>query len=70
MKWRFHVDLFDILGLLRPRYMTTLDLNLYAHIGCRRNIPIYAQATVSASSEKTEDIRALDWYPGAVVFRL
>jgi len=70
MKWLLNVDLFDILDLLRPRYMTTLDLNLYAHMRCRRNIPIYAQATVSARSEKTEDIRALDWCPGAVVFRL
>jgi len=50
--------------------MTTLDLDFYAHMGYRRNISIYAQATVSARSEDKEDIRALDWCPGAVVFRL
>ena len=50
--------------------MTALDLNLYAHIRCRRNISIYAQAPVSVRSETTEDIRALDWYPGQVVFPL
>jgi len=70
MKRLLNVDLFDILDLLRPRYMTALDLNLYAHMRRRRNIPIYAQATVSARSEKTEDIRALDRCPGAVVLRL
>jgi hypothetical protein len=53
--------------------MTALDLNLYAHMGCRRNISVYEQASmtsVSARSEQTEDIRALDWCPGVVLFPL
>ena len=66
----FNVDLFDILVLFCPREMTALDLNLYTHMGCRRNIPIYAQASVSVRSQETEDIQALDWCPGAVVFPL
>ena len=48
--------------------MTTLDLNLYTHMGCWRNIPIYAQASVSVCSQETEDIQALDWCPGFFFF--
>ena len=66
----FQADLFDILVLLRPRQMTDLHLNLYAHLGCWRNIPIYARDSVSVLSEETEDIRVLDWCPRAVVFPL
>ena len=50
--------------------MTALDLNLYAHMGCRRDISIYEQDPVSVRSETTEDILALNWYPGQVVFPL
>ena len=50
--------------------MTALDLNLYAQIRRRRNISIYAQGSLSVTSEATEDIRALDWGPGPVVFPL
>ena len=64
------VDLFDILVLLCPWQMAALDLNLYAHNRCRRNISICAQASVSGCGESTEDIRALDWCPGPVVFLL
>ena len=66
----FNVNLLDILVLLRPGYVTALDLNLYTHMGCRRNISVYSQASVSVRSEEKEDIRALDWCPGAVVFPL
>ena len=66
----FKADLFDILVLLRPRKMTGLHLNLYAHLGCRINISICAQALLSVRSEEKEDIRALDWCPRAVVFPL
>ncbi len=62
-----NVDLFDILVFLRPRQMTALDLNLYTHIGCWRNISTYAQASVSVHCEETGDIRGLDWCPGPVV---
>ena len=65
-----NVDLFDILVLLYPRQMTALDLNLYAHNRCRRNTSIYAQASMSGCGEETEDIRALDWFPGPIVFLL
>ena len=65
-----NVDLFDILAFLCPRQMTTLDLNLYVHNRCRRNISIYVQASVSECGEETEDIRALNWCPGPVVFLL
>src|SRR5258706_14792496 len=64
------VDIFDILVLLCPRQMTALDLNLYTRIRCWRNISICAQALVSGCSGETEDTRALDWYPGLVVFPL
>ena len=50
--------------------MTALDLNFYAHMGCRRDISIYAQDPVSVCGEMTEDIRAMDWYPSQVVFPL
>ena len=50
--------------------MTALDLNFYAHMGCRRNISIYEQAPVNVGSETTEDIRAMGWHPGQVVFPL
>ena len=70
MKQLLKADLFDILVLLRPWKMTALRLNLYAHLGCRRNVSIYAHASVSVRSEKREDIRALDWCPGVVVFPL
>ena len=32
--------------------MTPLDLNLYAYIGCRRNISIYADYLVGVPNEK------------------
>ena len=66
----FNVNLFDILVLFCPQEMTTLDLNLYTHMGCQRNIPIYAQASVSVHSQETEDIQALDWCPGVFCFFL
>jgi len=50
--------------------MATLHLNLYAHLGCLRNIPKYARASVSVRCKETEDIRALDWCPRPVVFPL
>jgi len=50
--------------------MAALDLNLYARMGRRRNISIYTQVPVSVRSKETENIRALDWYPGPVVFPL
>ena len=50
--------------------MTALDLDPYVQMGYWGNIPIYAQAPMSVRSEKTEDIRALDWDPGSVVFPL
>ena len=65
-----NVDIFDIPALLCPRQMTVLDLNLYADMRCRRDISIYAHASVSGCSEETEDIRASDWCPGLVVFAL
>ena len=70
IKRLLNVDFFDILVLLRPRQMTALDLNLYTHMGCRRNISIYGKASVAVGSEETENIRALDWCPGPVVFPL
>ena len=48
--------------------MTALASNLYAHMGCRINIPIYVQNLMSAHSERMEDIRALEWCPGQVAF--
>jgi len=63
-------NLLDIPVLLREQQMTTVHLNLYAHPGCRRNISIYAHASVSARCKETEDIRALDWCPRPVVFPL
>jgi len=38
-----NVDLFDILVLLHPQQMTALDLNLYAYMGCWRNISKHTQ---------------------------
>ena len=70
MKELFKADLLDILVLFRPWKMTAFHLNLYAHLGCRRYISIYAQDSVSARSEEPEDLRALDWCPRAVVFLL
>ena len=32
--------------------MTSLDLNLYAYMGCRGNISIYAQYSVGVRNEK------------------
>ena len=70
MKELLEADLFDILVLPRPWKMTALHLNLYAHLGCRRNISVCAQDSVSVRSEETEDIRGLDWCPCAIVFPL
>ena len=70
IKWLSGVDLFDILVLLRPRQISTLDLGLYTHMGCRRNVSTYAQASVSVRSEETDDIQALDWRPAPVVLPL
>ena len=67
---RFNVDLFDILVFLCPRQMAALDLKLYAHLRCRRNSSVHAQASVSGCGEKTEDVRALDWCPGPAIFLL
>ena len=70
MKELLKVDLFDVPVLLRPWKMTALHLKLYAHLGCRRYISIHAHASVSVCCEEIEDLRALDWCPGAVVFPL
>ena len=70
MKLLLNVDLFHILDFLRPMKVTALDLKLYAQIRCRGNISIYTQASVSATSEETEDIQALIWCPGPVVLPL
>ena len=68
MKELLKIDILDILVLLRPWKLTALHLNLYAHLGCRRYISIHAHASASVRSEETEDLRALDWCPRAVVF--
>ena len=70
MKRLLNVDLFHILDFLHQMKVTALDLNLYTHIRRRRNISIYAQASVSVNSEEAEVIRALDWCPNPVVFPL
>lgn len=49
--------------------MTTFHLDLNAHLGTRRNISTYAQASASTHFKGTKDIRALDWCPGLVVCR-
>ncbi len=64
----FKADLFDILVLLRPRQMMALHLNLYAHLGCRRNLSIHELVSVIVRCEETEDIRVLDWCPRPVAF--
>ena len=46
-------------GLLRPRQMRTVDLDLEAQLGCRRNISTYPLASESIRGEKTKDIQAL-----------
>ena len=63
-------DLFGILVLLRPRQMVALHLNLYAHLGCRRNPSIYEQASVSVRCKETDDIRVLGWCPRPIAFPL
>jgi len=47
--------------------MTALHLNLHAQLGCRRNVPTYAQASGFARNEQTSDIQG--WYqcPSLVV---
>ena len=49
---------------LRP--VPAPELDLCACRGCRKNVSIYAQASEGASSEDTNDIRALDWRPGCL----
>ena len=70
MKRLLNVDLFDILDFLRPMKVTALDLNFDAQIRCRRNISVYAQGSVSVTSEVAEVVQALGWCPGPVVFPL
>jgi len=62
------VDQYASLFLLRPWEVAALHLNLHTHLGCRRNIAIYAQGSASVHSEESKDIRALRWCPGPVVF--
>ena len=70
MKRLLNVDLLHILDFLGPMKVTALDLDFDAQIRRRRNISIYAQASLSVSNEGTGDVRALDWCPGPVVFPL
>ena len=67
---RLNTDFLDILVLPRPREMTTLQMNLYAHLGRRENTSTYTQTSVGVRNEKAGDIRAFEWCPRPVVFHL
>jgi len=50
--------------------MSGLHLNLHAQLGCRRNVPTYAQDSGIAHNEQTSDILALYQCPSLGVFPL
>lgn len=64
------IDFLASLFLLRPRQMTTLHLDLQAHLRCRSDVSTYEQNLGSLLSEETRGIRAFGWCPGQVVFPL
>ena len=70
MEELFEADFFDIPVLLRQQQIAALQLDLYAHLGYRRNFSIHALTSVSVRCREGEDIRALDWCPRPVAFPL
>ena len=50
--------------------MAALNLDLHAHLGCRRNLSAYAHTLGNICHEKSEDVRAMGWCPRLVGFHL
>ena len=47
--------------------MTDLHLDLSADLGCRRNVSIHADTSLSVRIREIRDIRALYWGPDVIV---
>ena len=64
------IDHLSSPGFLHPPNMSPVHLDLDVQLRSRRNISIYAQASVSICGEERRDTQALGWCPNLVVFPL